>query len=145
MADKKQSFRKRLSLQNQAQLKELKENNAGENKQEEPKPSKVEDADSIDPFEFFKNKNKEEITVKDPMKFINENNLNEEGDKPKLLGSLANDEKAMLQKIQEGGDDLDLYEDVVEEKEPVDEKALEEKNEKMKKRMQKVISENKKA
>ena len=145
MADKKQSFRKRLSLQNQAQLKELKENNAGENKQEEPKPSKVEDADSIDPFEFFKNKNKEEITVKDAMKFINENNLNEEGDKPKLLGSLANDEKAMLQKIQEGGDDLDLYEDVVEEKEPVDEKALEEKNEKMKKRMQKVISENKKA
>ena len=141
MADKKQSFRKRLSLQNQAQLKE---NNGGENKQEEPKPLKVEDADSIDPFEFFKNKNKEEITVKDPMKFINENNLNEEGDKPKLLGSLANDEKAMLQKIQEGGDDLDLYEDVVEEKE-VDEKALEEKNEKMKKRMQKVINENKKA
>ena len=48
----------------------------------------------------------------------------------------------MIEKIKQ--EDLDTYE-VVEDEKPVDEKTMEEKNEKMKKRMEKVINENKKA
>ena len=140
MADQKnKNFRKRLSLKNQEIQSQL--ISSGVVQQEEPKPRT--ENESNDPIEYFKSKNSEEIAVKDPMKFIRENKLNEEEeDKPKLLGSLANDEKKMIEKIKEGGDDLDLYEDV--EEKPFDEKTLEEKNEKMKKRMEKALNENKK-
>ena len=139
MADQKnKNFRKRLSLKNHEIQNQL--ISSGAIPQEEPKPPTENEPN--DPLEYFK-KNSEEITVKDPMKFIRENKLNEEeDDKPKLLGSLANDEKKMIEKIKEGGDDLDIYEDV--EEKPVDEKTQEEKNEKMKKRMEKAINENKK-
>ena len=139
MADQKnKSFRKRLSLKNQEIQNQL--ISSGLVQEPEKKPSTEQQA--YDPIEYFKRQNSEEIRVKDPMKYVKENNLKEDADKHQLLGSLANDEKAMIEKIKQ--EDLETYE-VVEEEKPVDEKSLEEKNEKMKKRMQKVISENKKA
>ena len=138
MADQKnKNFRKRLSLKNQEIQNQL--ISSGVVAEPEKKPSTEQPA--YDPIAYFNRQNSEEIRVKDPIKYVKENKLNEEGDKHQLLGSLAVDEKAMIEKIKQ--EDLDTYE-VVEDEKPVDEKTMEEKNEKMKKRMEKALNENKK-